>query len=100
MIIFTAVLFTLSLALGILFATGKGTMLAKTKNDKLNAKLADAKVAKFISKLMFTVTFCSVLMGVGAVLTYTWLFQLGVIIIAVVLIYAVSTLADLRHGRN
>lgn len=75
-------------------------MLGKTKNDKLNTKLADEKTAKFISKLMFAITFCSVLMGVGAVLSYTWLFQLGVIIIAVVLIYAVSTLADLRHDRD
>lgn len=93
MLILAIILFIVSLSLGIVFALGKGSLLAKSKNDEFNQKLTDEKSSKFIAKIMFTVAFCAVLMGAGAVVCYAWLSQLGLIIMAVALIFGVSKLS-------
>lgn len=93
MLILAIILFIVSSVLGAVFASGKGNMLAKSKNSEFNKKLTDEKNSKFIAKIMFTVAICAVLMGAGAVVCYTWMSQLGIIIMAVALIYGISKLS-------
>ncbi len=85
-----SIILALFLALGILFASGKGAFLIaghNTTSKEEKARYDEKKLLKTMSRMMFSFAVCTAIGLIGEILKAKWLVTLGFVLIVPCLVF-------------